>query len=253
MRSTSGIGSRCLRNFASGIAVASLALIYQPVKIEGNSKIPLLSNHEAIVIDRLVYHFEPIRRGDVVVFRYPLDATKSYIKPTTINGFPVQLPGVFAQFAGTGGLPFGGPQNVLQLLHDMSWTKGKHNVRFGGLYDYQQINRSYGAFGQAIEQLSAASPGAFDNFLTGNLSLFTVAINPQGEFPCHTDRPNRAQFLAGALVVRACRWPADPVPDGAIADRNFHTQVVAMVTAITPTNTNSLECTKLLFLEDFAQ
>jgi signal peptidase I len=62
---------------ASGIAVASLALIYQPVKIEGNSMTPLLSNHEALIINSLVYHFEPIRRGDVVVFRYPLDATKS--------------------------------------------------------------------------------------------------------------------------------------------------------------------------------
>ncbi len=71
---------------ASGIAVASLALIYQPVKIEGNSMTPLLSNHEAIIINSLVYHFEPIRRGDVVVFRYPLDATKSYIK--RIVGLP---------------------------------------------------------------------------------------------------------------------------------------------------------------------
>ena len=33
---------------ASGIAMASLALIYQPVKIEGNSMTPLLSNPEAI-------------------------------------------------------------------------------------------------------------------------------------------------------------------------------------------------------------
>ncbi len=71
---------------ASGIAVASLALIYQPVKIEGNSMTPLLSNHEALIINTLVYHFEPIRRGDVVVFRYPLDATKSYIK--RIVGLP---------------------------------------------------------------------------------------------------------------------------------------------------------------------
>jgi signal peptidase I len=71
---------------ASGIAVASLVLIYQPVKIEGNSMTPLLSNHEAIVINRLVYHFEPIRRGDVVVFRYPLDDTKSFIK--RIVGLP---------------------------------------------------------------------------------------------------------------------------------------------------------------------
>lgn len=71
---------------ASGIAVASLALIYEPVKIEGNSMTPMLSNHEAIIINTLVYHFEPIRRGDVVVFRYPLDATKSYIK--RIVGLP---------------------------------------------------------------------------------------------------------------------------------------------------------------------
>ncbi len=71
---------------ASGIAVASLVLIYQPVKIEGTSMTPLLSNHEAIIINRLVYHFEPIRRGDVVVFLYPLDATKSYIK--RIVGLP---------------------------------------------------------------------------------------------------------------------------------------------------------------------
>ena len=71
---------------ASGVAVASLALIYQPVKIEGNSMTPMLSNHEAIIINTLVYHFEPVRRGDVVVFRYPLDATKSYIK--RIVGLP---------------------------------------------------------------------------------------------------------------------------------------------------------------------
>ncbi|PYV73482.1 MAG: hypothetical protein DMG96_23035, partial [Acidobacteria bacterium] len=39
----------------------------------------------------------------------------------TIGTTPVQLPGLFAQFAGTGGLPFGGPQNALQLTHDLSW------------------------------------------------------------------------------------------------------------------------------------
>jgi signal peptidase I len=76
---------RCLQ-IASGIAVASLALIYQPVKIEGNSMTPLLSNHEAIIINRLVYHLEPIRRGDVVVFSYPLDDTESFIK--RIVGLP---------------------------------------------------------------------------------------------------------------------------------------------------------------------
>jgi len=71
---------------AAAIAVVSLRLIYEPVKIQGSSMTPLLSDREAIVINRLVYHFEPIHRGDVVVFRYPLDVTQSYIK--RIVGLP---------------------------------------------------------------------------------------------------------------------------------------------------------------------
>ena len=114
--------------------------------------------------------------------------------PTTINGLPIQLPGAFAQFAGSGGLPSGGPENVLQLSEDMSWTKGKHTIRFGGLYDYQQMNRSYGAYAQAIELLGTSSAAGFDNFVTGNLALFQTAINPEGLLPCHTDP------VTGALI-----------------------------------------------------
>jgi signal peptidase I len=76
-------------NLLGGIAVVSFFLIYQlyqPMKIEGNSMTPLLSNHELIVVNRLVYHFQPVHRGDVVVFRYPLDATQSFIK--RIVGLP---------------------------------------------------------------------------------------------------------------------------------------------------------------------
>jgi signal peptidase I len=65
---------------AIGIALVIVVLVYQPVKIEGNSMAPLLSDHELIFINRLVYHFEPAQRGDVVVFSYPLDRTKSFIK-----------------------------------------------------------------------------------------------------------------------------------------------------------------------------
>jgi len=41
---------------------------------------PLLCDQERIFINRFIYHFEPIERGDVVVFWYPLDRTKSFIK-----------------------------------------------------------------------------------------------------------------------------------------------------------------------------
>ncbi len=41
---------------------------------------PLLSDQERIFINKFVYRFEPIERGDVVVFWYPLDRSKSFIK-----------------------------------------------------------------------------------------------------------------------------------------------------------------------------
>ena len=41
---------------------------------------PLLCDQERIFINKFVYRFEPIERGDVVVFWYPLDRSKSFIK-----------------------------------------------------------------------------------------------------------------------------------------------------------------------------
>jgi signal peptidase I len=41
---------------------------------------PLLSDQERIFINKFVYRFEPIGRGDVVVFWYPRDHSKSFIK-----------------------------------------------------------------------------------------------------------------------------------------------------------------------------
>src|SRR5215472_7588846 len=65
---------------ALGLAMIIIVFFYQPVKVEGTSMAPLLSDQERIFINKFVYHFEPIGRGDVVVFWYPLDRSKSFIK-----------------------------------------------------------------------------------------------------------------------------------------------------------------------------
>ena len=65
---------------ALGLALVIIIFLYQPVKVEGTSMAPLLSDQERIFINKFVYRFEPIERGDVVVFWYPLDRTKSFIK-----------------------------------------------------------------------------------------------------------------------------------------------------------------------------
>lgn len=65
---------------ALGLALTVIVFLYQPVKVEGTSMAPLLNDHERIFINKFVYRFEPIQRGDVVVFWYPMDQTKSFIK-----------------------------------------------------------------------------------------------------------------------------------------------------------------------------
>src|SRR5712692_8590521 len=65
---------------ALGLAMVIIIFLYQPVKVEGTSMAPLLSDQERIFINKFVYRFEPIERGDVVVFWYPLDHSKSFIK-----------------------------------------------------------------------------------------------------------------------------------------------------------------------------
>src|SRR5262245_60839497 len=55
---------------AIGLALVIIIFLYQPVKVEGTSMAPLLSDQERIFINKFVYRFEPIQRGDVVVFWY---------------------------------------------------------------------------------------------------------------------------------------------------------------------------------------
>ena len=104
----------------------------------------------------------------------------------TLNGQPVQFPGFYDFTTGTGGLPFGGPQNTLQVGEDISWTKGKHNIRYGGEYTYIQLNRGFGAYAQANEQIGASLPTGLDNMADGILTNFQRAINPAGQLPCAT-------------------------------------------------------------------
>ena len=113
----------------------------------------------------------------------------------TIANQPVNLPGFFSLTPGAGGLPFGGPQNVIQANEDLSWVKGNHTMRFGGQYSYQQVNRAFGAFAQATEVLGANASQGLDNLINGNLVQYTKAVFPQGKFPC-VRNPN-----TNALVV----------------------------------------------------
>jgi len=69
------------------VAAVSLAIIIpvryfliQPFYVKGASMEPNFYDHEYLIIDELSYRFGPPQRGDVVVFRYPLDQKQFFIK-----------------------------------------------------------------------------------------------------------------------------------------------------------------------------
>jgi signal peptidase I len=71
-----------LRDVIVSVVVSFLIItfLYQPVRVEGTSMLPELRDQDRLFINKFVYRFEHVSRGDVVVFRYPRDPSKSYIK-----------------------------------------------------------------------------------------------------------------------------------------------------------------------------
>jgi len=93
------------------------------------------------------------------------------VDPASENA--IQMPGLENSSTGSGGLPFGGTQNTLQFEDDLSWTKGKHNMKFGGQFTYIQLNYAYGAYAQAVEQLG-------EGISDGLTALVNAPGNPNG-------------------------------------------------------------------------
>src|SRR5881227_694630 len=71
-----------LRDLVISLAISAFIIVflYQPVKVEGTSMMPSLDDQERIFINKFVYRLEAIQRSDIVVFRYPRDPAKSFIK-----------------------------------------------------------------------------------------------------------------------------------------------------------------------------
>src|SRR5581483_2237209 len=59
-----------------GIAHFSL----QNFKVDGISMLPTLQSGELILVDKISYRFHAPSRGDIIVFKYPEDPTRDFIK-----------------------------------------------------------------------------------------------------------------------------------------------------------------------------
>ncbi|HEX8845609.1 MAG TPA: signal peptidase I [Pyrinomonadaceae bacterium] len=73
--------------FALMFAALLVVFVVQPVKVEGTSMEPNLHDGERIFVNKLIYYGLPnLQRGDIVVFWFPENPSKSYIK--RIIGMP---------------------------------------------------------------------------------------------------------------------------------------------------------------------
>jgi len=68
--------------FAIAIVLAAfiITFIAQSFVVEGSSMEPSLHNRERLLVNKLVYRFGEPQRGDVVVFRYPANPKRKFIK-----------------------------------------------------------------------------------------------------------------------------------------------------------------------------
>ena len=75
----------------TALVVAVLAyvirlFVIQPFIVDGSSMFPRFQTNDYLLVDKVSYRFHTPNRGDIVVFKYPLDTSVNYVK--RIIGLP---------------------------------------------------------------------------------------------------------------------------------------------------------------------
>jgi signal peptidase I len=149
-----------LRDLIISLAISAFIIIflYQPVKVEGTSMMPSLEDQERIFVNKFVYRLEPIERGDIVVFRYPRDPSKSYIKRVIgVDGDHIRIDGgevyvngqlldesyVPAEYSDTRSYP------EVVVPPQSYYVLGDHRSMSNDSRDFGAVNQSY-IYGKAV-------------------------------------------------------------------------------------------------------
>ncbi len=149
-----------VRDLVVSVLIAALIIVflYQPVKVEGTSMMPQLTDQQRIFINKFVYKFEEIERGDVVVFWYPMDTSKSYIKRVVglpgevvrigngrvyVNGAPLSEPYVVSDFLDQQSYP------PVRVEPDRYYVLGDHRNSSNDSRSWGTVSREY-IYGKAV-------------------------------------------------------------------------------------------------------
>ncbi len=149
-----------LRDLIISLAISAFIIIflYQPVKVEGTSMMPSLEDQERIFVNKFVYRLEPIERGDIVVFRYPRDPSKSYIKRVIgVDGDHIRIDGgevyVNGQLLDESYVPaeYSDTRSYAEVVvpPQSYYVLGDHRSMSNDSRDFGAVNQSY-IYGKAV-------------------------------------------------------------------------------------------------------
>ncbi len=105
--------------FIAGILFLAVNLVTARIKVEGSSMEPSLHDGEFVVINRLAYRWADPDRGEIIVFRYPLDPERRFIK--RIIGLPGDKISVHQGAVLINGSPLEEPYINAPPLYDGEW------------------------------------------------------------------------------------------------------------------------------------
>jgi outer membrane receptor protein involved in Fe transport len=160
---------------------------------------PSLVNTAKVVYNRLNGPIQPLGSQQVGPTLYTSSAVPA------VGGFQLIFPG-YSETTPGNSIPFGGPQNLYQFYNDLSWTKGKHQFKFGGQFIQIRDNRIFGAYENAVENLGTNLSTGLANLIAGNIYSFQGAVYPQGKYPC----PLNAQGVAQVSAACTLNLPVGP-------------------------------------------
>src|SRR5512137_2329106 len=97
-----------VREYAEALIVAILlalvirTFVVQAFKIPSGSMLPTLQIGDHILVNKFLYYFRPVQRGDIIVFKFPQDESRDFIKRVVgLPGDTVEIRGKQVLINGT--------------------------------------------------------------------------------------------------------------------------------------------------------
>jgi signal peptidase I len=110
----------------AGMLFLAVNLFTARIRVEGGSMEPSLHDGEFVVINRLAYRWNDPERGEIIVFRFPLDPERRFIK--RIIGLPGDTIMVENGVVFVNDIPLEEPYVNAAPRYDGSWTVEEQHV-----------------------------------------------------------------------------------------------------------------------------